>query len=73
MSDPKTIQKGSRLRSNSFTINIPPRIEDLDDTDHSHEFVDVRDEIMLIKDQFDRLLSVLDDGLLGPTLNSITK
>ena len=68
MSDPKIIQKGSRLRSNSFTIPYH-----LDDTDHSHEFVDVRDEIMLIKDQFDRLLSVLDDELLGPTLDSITK
>jgi len=50
--------------SKSTTVNIPSTIEDL-------EYVDVRDEIMLMKNQFDKLLEVLDDDLL-PKRPSIT-
>ena len=41
-----------KQRSHSITVNIPPKIEEL-------EYIDVRDEILLMKDQFDKLLSVL--------------
>ena len=33
----------------------------------TEEFVDVRDEILLMKDQFDKLVAVLDDDLLPST------
>ena len=39
-------------------------MEDEDDEeDEDLEFVDVRDEILLIKDQFDKLVSILDKDI----------
>ena len=61
----------TRPRSNTITINIPPRIEALEEESDDYQFVDVRDEILLIKDQFDQLLSVLDDGLFGSVVDNV--
>ena len=61
----------TRPRSNTITINIPPRFEDLEEEFDDYQFVDVRDEILLIKDQFDQLLSVLDDGLFGSVVDNV--
>ena len=63
----------TRPRSNTITINIPPKIEDVEDETDEYQFVDIRDEILLIKDQFDQLLRVLDDDILGPVVESIAK
>ena len=63
----------TRPRSNTITINIPPKIEDIEEETDEYQFVDIRDEILLIKDQFDQLLKVLDDDILGPVVESIAK
>lgn len=63
----------TRPRSNTITINIPPKIEDVEEETDEYQFVDIRDEILLIKDQFDQLLKVLDDDILGPVVESIAK
>ena len=55
-----------KQRSHSITVNIPPKIEEL-------EYIDVRDEILLMKDQFDKLLSVLDQDWLPPDVESLQK
>ena len=57
----------TRQRSNTISLNIPPNLVE----NETEEFVDVRDEILLMKDQFDKLVAVLDDDLL-PTSNSPT-
>ena len=53
----------TRQRSNTISLNIPPNLVE----NETEEFVDVRDEILLMKDQFDKLVAVLDDDLLPST------
>jgi hypothetical protein len=62
----------TRQRSNTIAFNVPPKLDIANDGRSSTNsstsdilFVDVRDEIMLIKDQFDKLVSVLDDDLFN--------
>ena len=55
----------TRQRSNTITYNMPPNFSNFIE-EETEEFVDVRDEILLIKEQFDKLCSVLDDDLLPP-------
>ena len=60
---PNTSPIKTRQRSNTISLNIPPNLVE----NETEEFVDVRDEILLMKDQFDKLVAVLDDDLLPST------
>lgn len=72
---PPTFNEPVKPRQRSHTVtalNSPPgfsrqdldEMEDEDDEeDEDLEFVDVRDEILLIKDQFDKLVSILDKDI----------
>ena len=55
-----------RQRSNTVAFNAPPKLIE----DEHEELVDVRDEILFMKEQFDKLCAVIDDDFLpsNPTL-----
>ena len=53
----------TRQRSNTITYNLPTHLVQ----NETEELVDVRDEILLMKEQFDKLVAVLDDDLLPAT------
>ena len=50
----------AKQRSHSVAVNVFNNTYDTDEEDEDVEFVGVRDEILLIKSQFDKLISVLN-------------
>ena len=56
----QTRQRSHSVNINTFNENTDDRDDDIEESDSELEFVGVREEILLIKSQFDKLMSVLD-------------